>query len=106
MLRDTEVHIAFPSSLKQTKPGKHLQPVTLYEYLTEPKLCPVSLLCCYISKTQTIGKSQTKLLLTFAKLHKAMSSRTVPRWLKTLLKKPGIDVIYAKVTACIPHLHL
>ena len=91
-LKDIEIHIAFPSALKLTRPGKHLQPLTLYEYPTEPKLCPVSLLRCYISKTQTIRKSQTKLLLKFYKATQGRVNQDLSRWLKTSLKNAGINI--------------
>ena len=91
-VRETEVHTVFPSALKKTKPGKHQQRVTLYEFPKEPKFCSVSLLQCYISKTQTSRKSHTKRLLSFTKLHEVVSTRTKSRLLNTSLKNVGIDV--------------
>ena len=88
----TGIHIAFPSALKEIRSGKHLQRVTLKKYSIEPKLCLVSLLRCYVSKTQKIRKSLTKLLISFSKPHRAASTRTVSRWLKSSLENASIDV--------------
>ena len=91
-VNEEEVHIAFPSALKYTRPGKHLQPVTLYKYEREPKLCPVKLITDYISKTSAVRQNQRKLLLSFTKPHKAATIRTISRWLKIVLKNAKTNV--------------
>ena len=99
-IRDAEVDIAFLSALKQTRTGKHLQPVTLYEYPTEPKLCPVSLLHCYIVKIETVRKDQAKLLLSFTKPHKAVSTRTASTWLRTSIRTLEFMLLRSEPAYC------
>ena len=54
-------------------------------------MCPVSTLKEYESRTQPLRERETKLLVAIIKPHKAVSSSTVARWLKSLLEVSGID---------------
>ena len=55
------------------------------------RLCSVSTLKEYESRTQPLRERETKLLVSIIKPHKAVSSGTVARWLKSLLEASGID---------------
>ena len=55
------------------------------------RLCSVSTLKEYESRTQPLRERETKLLVSIIKPHKAVSSSTVARWLKSLLEASGID---------------
>jgi len=46
--------IGFPTKLKQTRPGFHLKPLLLKSYPLEPKICPVTTLKSYISRTSSL----------------------------------------------------
>ena len=50
-VEENKIQIAFPSLLKQTRPGKHSKPVTLKSYEIHLKICPVNALQSYINKT-------------------------------------------------------
>ena len=86
------VHIGFPTPLKQTRPGYHPKPIFIPYFVSERKVCPIATLEVYIDKTSIIRGEETRLLLSFIKPHKAITSKTVSRWLKTSLKASGIDV--------------
>ena len=49
--RDT-IHIAFPSVLKHSRPGRHLKPVILKRCLADTKICPVEALDTYLKATK------------------------------------------------------
>ena len=88
--KDT-IHIAFPSVLKHSRPGRHLKPVILKLYLVDTKICPVEVLRTYLKATKEIRKNETKLLISFLKPHSAVTVKTISRWIKISLKEAGID---------------
>ena len=45
----------------------------------------------YENKTKLIRGDETKLLVSFIKPHKAVTSSSVARWLKSVLSAAGID---------------
>ena len=55
-------------------------------------MCPVSTLKEYENRTKSLRGGETKLLVAIIKPHKAVSSSTVARWLKSLLEASGVDV--------------
>ena len=85
------IHIAFPSMLKYSRPGRHLKPAILKRYLEETKKCPVEVSDTYLKATKKIRKSEPKLLISFLKPHSAVTVKTISRWVKTYLKEAGID---------------
>ena len=58
----------------------------------ENYLCPVSTLKEYENRTTSLWEGETKLLVSIIMPHKAVSSSTVARWLKSLLEASGIDI--------------
>ena len=78
-VEEDKIQIAFPSLLKQARPGKHLKPATLKSYKTDLKICPVNILQSYIDKTKDIRRNETKLLISFWKPHKPVGVKTISR---------------------------
>ena len=91
-VEEDKIQIAFPSLLKQTRPGKHLKPATLKSYKTDLKICPVNVLQSYIDKTKDIRRNETKLFISFLKPHKPVGVKTISRWIKESLKTAGVNV--------------
>ena len=91
-IEEDKIQIAFPSLLKQTRPGKHLKPATLKSYKTDLKICPVNVLQSYIDKTKDIRRNETKLFISFLKPHKPVGVKTISRWIKESLKTAGVNV--------------
>ena len=98
--KDT-IHIAFPSVLKHSRPGRHLKPVILKCYLADTKICPVEVLHAYLEATNEIRKNETKLLISFLKPHSAVTVKTISREIKISLKEAGIDTIPFKGTVFV-----
>ena len=63
--------------LKQTRPGHHLEPMTLMRY-SDAKICTLSHLEKYREVTKSIRKSN-KLQLSFVKPHRPISTSTLSR---------------------------
>lgn len=76
--------------LKQTRPGQHLDVIQLKVYTKDKSLCIVQTLLEYISRTETIRKSD-KLLISTLKPYKHVSKSTVSRWVKLTMQNAGID---------------
>ena len=76
--------------LKQTRPGSPNPIVTLTAF-RDSRLCVVTTLKEYISRTESLRASESQLIVSHSKLHKAISRDTIIRWVKTVLSSAGID---------------
>ena len=82
-------NFALTGHLKQDKPGQVFGNVCLYKYPVR-ELCVYETLSYYISTTEKLRNS-TKLLVSFIKPHRAVTSPTIGRWIKNVLGQAGID---------------
>ena len=82
-------NFALTDHLKQDKPGQVFGNVCLYKYPVR-ELCVYETLNYYISTTEKLRNS-TKLLVLFVKPHRAVTSSTIGRWIKSVLGQAGID---------------
>lgn len=76
--------------LKQTRPGFPNPTVTLIAF-RDSRLCVVTTLKEYISRTEPLRGSESQLFVSYTKPHKAVSRDTIGRWVKTVLSSAGID---------------
>ena len=56
-----------------------------------PVLCPVLALKEYENQTRKVRAKETKLFVAIIKPHRAVTSSTIARWLKAVLKASGVD---------------
>ena len=80
----------FSRLLKQTRPGSPNPTVTLTAF-RDSRLCVVTTLKEYISRTESLRGSESQLFVSYSKPHKAVSRDTISRWVKTVLLSVGID---------------
>ena len=81
-----------PSTLaKQSRQGKPIKSFFFPSFPQNPILCLVRTLSAYLDKTNQVRGSETKLFLPFIKPHKAVTSSTISRWLRTILEQAGIN---------------
>ena len=87
-----------PERLKTSRPGKSTRKVEFVSLPEENSLCPVATLTEYLSRTEGLRNSasseETRLFIyfiSFIKPHKAVSTATVARWIKSVLSTAGID---------------
>ena len=59
--------ISVHEKLKQTKPGKHLEPVELLAFQEDKELCVAQHLREYIPRTNPLRKDHSQLLLSYVK---------------------------------------
>ena len=84
------VTIFVPELLKQTHPGHHLEPMVLIRY-SDTDVCALSHLEKYSEVTKSIRKSN-KLVLSFVKPHKPISTSTLSRWCVSTLQQAVLDI--------------
>ena len=84
--------ISVHEKLKQTKPGRHLEPIELLAFPEDKELWFVQNLREYIHRTDPLRKDHSQLLLSYGKPFKPVARDTVSRWVKQVLQSAGIDI--------------
>ena len=80
-----------PSKLhKQSRPGYGLKCVVI-EAFKDKRLCPVSAILSYLSRTKSLRGSETQLLISHIKPHRKVVSSTISRWMIEMLDLAGVD---------------
>ena len=81
-----------PSALaKQSRQGKPIESFYFPAFLANTTLCPVRTLDKYLDKTKQLRENENRLFISFIKPHKAVTSSSIARWLRTILEEAGID---------------
>ena len=85
--------IPIMSKIKQSKLGKHMEPLKFKAY-KDPKLCIVTHLTRYLELTLPFRRTakQAKLFLSLNRPHSSVTKDTVARWCKQVLSLSGIDI--------------
>ena len=83
------------SILKNTRPGKHQQPL-VFQKFEESKICVLECLNEYIRRTELIRENlpnqPKQLILSYAYPHKPVTTPTITRYVKMFLELAGIDI--------------
>ena len=86
-------HTIFRKRLHNGKLGE-----SVYPKFSEKLLCPVACLSTYLDRTKKWREDETDihqtLFLSFKKPHKPVTSATLSRWLKELIRQSGIKDIF------------
>uniref|UniRef100_A0A1X7VRX6 Tyr recombinase domain-containing protein n=1 Tax=Amphimedon queenslandica TaxID=400682 RepID=A0A1X7VRX6_AMPQE len=81
-----------PSVLaKQSRQGKPIEPFYFPAFQANTTLCPVNTLDTYLDKTKQMRGNENRLFISFIEPHKAVTSSSIARWLRTNLEEAGID---------------
>ena len=92
--------ITVREKLKQTRPGKHLEPLEFTKFEPDNRLCVAAYLKEYISRTKTLRGVYTKLLISYVKPHNPVGQDTLARWLKSVLKDARVDITRFSAHSC------
>lgn len=85
------VQIKITDILKTSGPGR-TQPFFDFPFLKEkPVLCVAQTLIEYIKRTKSVRHNENKLFISFRSPYKPVTSQTISRWIKSILKNAGID---------------
>ena len=91
--QDDERCIFFATSLlKQSRPKYHQKALEFRAYPENTSLCIVANLTEYLSRTSTLQNKERKLLISYVKPHKAVTSATIARWVCAILQSSDIDI--------------
>ena len=67
--------------------------IVIPKFNENPKLCVLSTLKAYLSRTEVLREEnkETRLFLSTRKPHKRVTTATLARWMKTVLREAGIN---------------
>ena len=79
--------------LKTSRPGKSSTPIMVPKNTSNGRLCPLTTLQTYISRTESVRNSIgiDSIFISLCSPFKAVGSSSLSRWLKTVLSLAGID---------------
>ena len=93
------IKFIIPERHKTARPGKTLE-IFFPIFPGNVNLCPVSTLQEYVKRTESLrhvnGQYSSKVFISYVKPHKEITTATLARWIKELLKLSGIDVTLFK----------
>ncbi len=72
---------------KQTRPGFHLRPIIFKRYPAEPALCAYEHIKIYL----ILRNAHSELLISYVRPYSPVSTDTISRWCRSVLKNSGID---------------
>jgi hypothetical protein len=88
---DDRVIFRLTKLLKHSRPGVHQKPIDLKSY-PDQALCVVKCLEVYIPRTAHLRDCDSDtLLISFMKPYHRVSTDTIARWIKTVMRLAGID---------------
>uniref|UniRef100_A0A1Y1M5M3 Tyr recombinase domain-containing protein n=1 Tax=Photinus pyralis TaxID=7054 RepID=A0A1Y1M5M3_PHOPY len=91
IINENRVEVKIPKKLKTSTKGR-IQPTLLLPFFNQDKkICPARTLIEYLNKTKNLRQTSKNLFITFKKPHKDVTSQTISRWLKVILRKSGLD---------------
>ena len=91
-INKSRICVTFGDLLKQSRPGCHLQQLTVKGYPPDRRLCLTTVLMEYMARVEDIRGHETRLFLTTKKPFKAASRPTVSRWVKQTLASAGVNM--------------
>lgn len=87
-LGDNECIFYFTKLLKTSRPGNHQCTLVIKSFMQS---VPIQVLHEYLKRTKNLRGSDSQLLISCKKPHKAVTTDTLSRWLKEVLKLAGTD---------------
>lgn len=91
-LQSTSAIIKITEPLKTSGPNTKQPVLVLPIFPEKPEICPYTTLIHYLDRTKPLRKDDnTALLISFKGPHKNITTQTVSRWIKSVLKDSGID---------------
>lgn len=93
MKKDEKSFVLYYSGLlKQCRKGKVNPVVQLYKYSVDSDICVYKTLEEYLKRTQSLRGTETRLILSYIKPYKPVTSTSISRWIRLVMKNSGIDV--------------
>lgn len=90
-IEGTRAVFTIKSLVKQQKPGSKPLQCVLHSYPADSRLDVLKVLQHYIDLTKPVRGKETKLLISYVPPHKRVTTDTLARWLKDVMRQSGID---------------
>ncbi|XP_050293054.1 uncharacterized protein LOC126733719 isoform X1 [Anthonomus grandis grandis] len=91
IIDENKVEVKIPKKLKTSAKGR-IRPTLLLPFFNQDKkICLARTLIEYLNKTKNLRQTSKNLFITVKKPHRLVTSQTISRWLKVILKKSGLD---------------
>lgn len=90
---DTGFEIKVPDLIKTSRPG-NAQPLFSLKFSSQKELCIASLLEAYLNRTVPLRGQLDSLFITVRKPHRAASTETISRWMRSVMSTCGISEEY------------
>lgn len=90
-ITEIKIEITIPKRIK-TSARNRFQPLLNLPFLnSDPEICVASALLSYLEKTRPLRGSIKSLFISTTKPYKEISTQTLSRWVKNILRKSGVD---------------
>lgn len=87
---DTTCTFVITKNVKQSRPGTKQPVIMLEAYPIDERLCVVTLLKEYLSRTASLRGKHSQLFISYVKPYSPVSRDTISRWVKTIMQEAGI----------------
>lgn len=87
----SSIEIKIPEIIKTSRPGACQPNLILPFFKDERSLCVAETLLEYIERTKELRGTQKSLFISMVKPYKPVGAQTLGHWIKSLLKKSGIN---------------
>ena len=101
LFKDDKVVLLPNKILKHSSAKRPLTPIIYQKYQENNNLCLVNALSFYLdAREKLVDKEVKELLISYGKPHHPVSSDTVARWIKEVLRETGVDTDCFKPHSC------
>lgn len=83
--------LRYSGPLKQSRPGLSIPCVELKDFLPDRRISVYHVLNMYLQKTSVIRGDVNNLFISYVKPYKPVTSSTIGRWIRSVMKSSGID---------------
>ena len=88
---ETSCTLVITQNVKQSRPGIKQPVIKLEAYSIDDRLCVVTLLKEYLSRTASLKGKHSQLFISYVKPFSPVSRNTISRRVKTVMQRAGID---------------
>ncbi|XP_044588713.1 uncharacterized protein LOC123267891 [Cotesia glomerata] len=91
IILERKIEILIPDRIKTSRPGAPQPVLRLPFFHDRPELCIAQTLNRYLSVTKNLRGNIDSLFISFNKPQKAVTSKTISRWIRSALEHLGVD---------------
>ena len=89
---ENKVVFFFDEPHKTQDPEKPQGPLEIFQFESDPLLCPVKCIQAYLKQTKELRGQESQFFVKTCKPHSWVTRSTIASWIKRVLKNTGVDV--------------